>query len=449
MKQTKHMKLVLLLALVFVIVLSACSSNKEGNNNEKAGETNNSSAASTASNNGEKPSVKNVEFWYSIAGANGEVVKSIVENYNNSQDQYKVEAIFIPPAERLKQLTVAIASGETPDLYTAGPPDVAALTSSSQVLSIDELASKNDTKITRDMFFKPLQDIVVRDDTLYGVPISTGATALYYNEDLFKEAGLTRAPQTWDEFIEYAQKLTDPAKGQWGVLLPTKEMDYTARMWVTFLEQAGGNLLNEDATKATFNSDAGVEALQLWVDLFHKYKVAPLKLMDENTIVQTFGAGNAGMFFGYPIWTVQAKDFPFTTQTARPIKQVRSSSALGGWYLVVPSLGKNPDGAYDFLAWLSQPDNAVQWNLGMGNLPTTQAATDTKAYQDFLEENPLVKPFSVTLAEDAIAPSATGKFSQVLAPVTKAIAHAIYQNKTPKEALDEAAAEVDAILAED
>lgn len=433
----------LLVSLTLMLVLTACGANNNARSGNPAG-----TKEPTGGDAGQKPAVQEVEFWYAIAGANGDVVKGLVDRYNSLQDKYKVTATFVPPAERLKKLTVAIASGETPDLFTAGPADVATLTGSSQLDSIDDLAENNDTKITRDMFFKPLQDIVVKDGKLWGVPISTGVTGLYYNEDLFKESGLTKEPETWDEFIDYAQKLTDSSKGQWGVLLPTKEMDYTARMWVTFLEAAGGSLLNEDATKAAFQSEAGVEALQLWVDLFHKYKVAPLKQMDENTTVETFATGSVGMFIGYPAWIVQSKDFPFTTKTARPIGHVRKSSALGGWYLIVPAQGKNPDGAYDFLAWLSQPDNAVEWNLGMGNLPTTQAAVDSKTYQDFLEANPLVKPFNSALAEDAIAPPATGKFGQILKPVAKAVIQAIYQEKTPKEALDAAAAEVDKILAE-
>jgi ABC-type glycerol-3-phosphate transport system substrate-binding protein len=169
--------------------------------------------------------------------------------------------------------------------------------------------------------------------------------------------------------------------------------------------------------------------------------------MDENTSAQTFGAGNVGMMFGYPAWITQSKDFPFKTATARPVQKVKRSSALGGWYLTVPSKGKNPAGAYDFLSWLIQPDTAVTWNLGMGNSPTTQAAVDTKAYQDFLKAHPLEKAFDTALAEDATAPAATPKFNQVLTPIAKAISLAIYQKETPKQALDEAAKAVDDILA--
>lgn len=433
----------IVLGVAFLLVFAACSSAPPSTPAPAEG-----GGASQAPGPAGTQGVKDVEFWYAIGGANGDVVQGLVDQYNSSQDRYVVKATFVPPAERMKMLTVAIASGETPDLFTAGPPDVATLTGSAQLHSMDDLAQRHDTTITKDMFFKPLQDIVVRDGKLWGVPISTGVTGLYYNEDLFAAHGISKAPDTWEELLDAAQRLTDEKKGQWGLLLPTAEIDYTARMWVTFLEQAGGTLLNEDNTKAMFHSEAGVEALQLWVDMFHKYKVAPLKQMDENTTVQTFGAGNVGMFLGYPSWIVQSADFPFTTKTARPIGKERRSAALGGWYLTIPSKGNNPDGAYDFLVWLNQPEHAVEWNLGMGNLPTTQAAVDTQMYQDFLQENPLVVPFNTALAEDAMAPSATGKFGQVLKPVAKAITMAIYQQKTPKEALEDAAAEVDSILAE-
>lgn len=436
--------------LAFMLVLSACggsnnNANSKGNNDggKTAGSTDNNGQAS---NGGAK---EDVEFWYALAGANGEIVQGLVDRYNESQDKYNLKATFVPNAQKNEQLAVAIASGETPDLYTAGPPDVASLAHSERLTSIDQLAANQSEVIDRDQFFDTLHGIVVKNDELYGVPISVGVTALYYNEDLFEEHGLSGAPNTWEEMIEYAQAIADPSKDQWGLLLPTQETNYTARMWSTFLQQAGGDLLNEDATEATFHLEPGVKALQLWVDLFHKYEVAPLRQLDENTTTQMFAAGNAGMFFGYPLWTNQVQDFAFTTKTARPVGDERRASAVGGWYLTVPNQGKNPQGAYDFLSWLIQPENAVEWNIGMGNLPTQQASVDTPAYQQYLEENPLVKPFNDALANDAISTPDTGKFNQILDPIAKAVVHAIYQTKSVEEALQEAAEQVNAILAED
>ncbi|GKS15061.1 ABC transporter substrate-binding protein [Paenibacillus chitinolyticus] len=427
----RFLKSSVIIGLTSVLLLSACSN---GAKKDESGAL-------------EGPA-KKVEFWYALSGSNGDVVKKLVDEYNKSQKKIHVDAIYIPQNERMEKLSVAIAADNPPDLFTAGPPDLASLQGTHVIKSIDDLAKNNSQKITKSDFFPVLESVIVKDDTLWAAPISIGVTSMYYNENLFKAAGVSKAPETWDQLIETAQKLTDPSKGQYGILLPTKEVQYTAEIWFSFLGQAGGRVLTEDNKKAAFNSEAGVKALQLWVDLVQKYKVAPLTQLDSANITQTFGAGKTGMFIGYPQWIETTKDFPFTTKTSRLPKGVKYGTSLGGWYLVVPEKGKNTDGAYEFLTWLMQPANSVKWNVGMGNLPAQQKTLESKEYQDYTKQTPLLEPFNIAVKEDIQPFPATDKYGKLAISVAKAISSALYQKQTPKEALDAAAAEVDKMLNE-
>ena len=99
------------------------------------------------------------------------------------------------------------------------------------------------------------------------LPIESGAVALFYNTELFKEAGIAGPPKTWDEFVETAKKLTNPDKviryhGHAG----GRAADQHDLRHLSALLQAGGEIIDEKTNKAVFNSPAGVKAVQWYVD---------------------------------------------------------------------------------------------------------------------------------------------------------------------------------------
>ena len=94
---------------------------------------------------------------------------------------------------------------------------------------------------------------------------------LYWNKELFKEAGLdpNRPPANWKEQVEYAQKLTKrDASGkvtQWGVQIPSSGFPYW--LFQALAIQAGANLMNAAGTQTYYDKPEVIEALQYWVDL--------------------------------------------------------------------------------------------------------------------------------------------------------------------------------------
>jgi multiple sugar transport system substrate-binding protein len=104
------------------------------------------------------------------------------------------------------------------------------------------------------------------------VPIIGLAYGLYYNKAMFSAAGLT-PPKTWEEFVSDAQKLTDPAKGVYGVGLEAG--DYTENIHFAFMNgvQNGGSWFNTKTGQATFTSNANVQGVLRYLDLMQTDKV--------------------------------------------------------------------------------------------------------------------------------------------------------------------------------
>src|SRR5690606_28991565 len=95
---------------------------------------------------------------------------------------------------------------------------------------------------------------------VYGIPVTNGNMAMFYNKKLLAEAGV-EVPETWEEFVEAAKKLTDPSKNQYALtgnlaVEPPTVISYEV---FPFILQAGGKILEDG--KAVFNSPEGVEGL--------------------------------------------------------------------------------------------------------------------------------------------------------------------------------------------
>ena len=104
----------------------------------------------------------------------------------------------------------------------------------------------------------------------FGIPWIAGFNVLYYRTDLLQAAGLKGPPFTVEELLKAAQTLNDPAKGVYGFVMSAKRdricYDFSEYLW-TF----GGDFF-DSKFKPIFNSDAGVKALEYYLQLG---KVAP------------------------------------------------------------------------------------------------------------------------------------------------------------------------------
>ena len=104
----------------------------------------------------------------------------------------------------------------------------------------------------------------------WALPHAAFVRALMYRKDLFREAGLdpNRPPRTWSEMESYAERLTRPEKGVYGIAFSTGS--HVAWDWITFLWSAGGDAVAQDAHgewHAVFDSDEAVEAMLYYVQL--------------------------------------------------------------------------------------------------------------------------------------------------------------------------------------
>jgi multiple sugar transport system substrate-binding protein len=277
--------------------------------------------------------------------------------------------------------------------------------------------------------------------------------AIVYNKKLFADAGvpLPTADWTWDDFRAAAAKLTDPAKGQFGWLIPADGSEDTVWHYIPMLWEAGGDILNADNTKATFNSDAGVRALTTLQQMAVTDKSLYLDTTHENG-PKLMNGGKVAMLVTGPWDLSQLSDIEYGVQVmpAYPGSSGGHQTIAGPDNWVVFDNGdKRKAAAIDFVKWLSAPEQVKKFSMATGDLPIRASVGDDKAVLDELDKNvPGTAAFVENLKNVRTVRPQVEQYPAVSEALGQAIMAVMLGTDQPKAALDTAAQAADAKLAE-
>jgi multiple sugar transport system substrate-binding protein len=295
------------------------------------------------------------------------------------------------------------------------------------------------------------------DGKTWGLWLHSDIRTLHWNKELFRQFGLDpeKPPTTWDELAQMAQKCTNPPD-TWGYAFPGGQEEATAERWYPFLWQMGGQILSDDNSKATFNSDAGVTALSFLGDLVNKYKVTPPDIAsivydDLEMLVITGQQYCMGIVVGTGYLTAGTEQY----KTPEEYQQVRGATYLpvgpggqqatgaGGYIMGISTQSQYPDLSWELLTLATDLKNARDYWYGEGRVPTRQSALDDYAAFSKAEAYYDVIAGSVPIAH--LSPQVP-EYPQFLPYIITAVQQVILGQMDAKQALDQAASQTDALL---
>lgn len=198
----------------------------------------------------------------------------------------------------------AVASGTAPDLVNCSFTMMDSYMSSG---ILEPLNTYTDNWDEWGNYTKEYVDMFTVDGNIYGVPNLVAPMLFGYNKALFKEAGLTEAPKTWDEAIEYAKKINNPDEQITGYA--TLAAEWTEWFFQYYVWQAGGDLTkeNEDGTaELTFTDPAVIEAAKYYQKLKSEGVLQSDLTLKFNDLVTNFGLGKIGMMPFAGDWVSEA-----------------------------------------------------------------------------------------------------------------------------------------------
>lgn len=235
------------------------------------------------------------------------------------------------------------------------------------------------------------------NDKLYGLPFDSYAGLLYYNKKMLKAAGFDGPPQTWSQLAQYAEKLTDKSKGQYGYVLQSAHNEtQTADAFARFLWPWGGRFLDVKNQKVMVNSPESIKGIEFRRKLV---KMMPSGIVsdDHPQVVQMLVQGKAAMITEWSAFYTTLKHSAIGDNLGiapEPKGPKRAASAFGGFAYMISSQvpTKQQNAAWLFIQWLTSKEMARPL-LKHGAVVAREAADTDPSIQS---QYPYLKPMVET-----------------------------------------------------
>ncbi len=411
-------------------VLAACSSSSGG---ATAG------GLATA-----EPNVKltYLHQWSQTQG-HGPATDEMVRRFQAQFPAIQVEATYV--ANYYEKLAAVIAGGDLPDVVTYNLAFLPRLIRQGVVVPAETLA-KGQYRFDRNDLVPVARDMVTFDGKIMDIPYVLNSSGLAYNVTLYKQRGLDprKPPTTWTELVDQARQLTFQQGDQqiWGTQFPKGTADPISPL-LAFLWQNGGEVVDMKKLEPVWNSAPAVESLQFQVDLVQKYRVASVDQPGDPK------AGQVGIWHIPPgnvaALGMQVKD-AFEWSTAELPKGKQKATSVGGHSLAVLKTS-HQEQAWRFVHFFIQPANLAAYLVATTTLPPWRSAEQHQTWQQYVRDEPRIKPFVEMLSYARPTPKLT-RWQDIVDILARARDDTGAQKRTPQAALDDAAREAAPLVKE-
>lgn len=290
-------------------------------------------------------------------------------------------------------LQTKIQAGEAPDIYNGGPfsgfADEGLLYPAEEVAGEDTLADFQESFAENETF----------EGTQYGLPLIASVRALFYNQDLFDQAGIEAPPTTWDELYDAATKISDTGTPGYGMPLGSEEAQGESLIW--FAGNGGGF---GDESSITVNSPENVEAAAFMKKMIADGVTQPDPGATQRTpMINVFVQGQIGMVYGLPQTVGQIEESnpdlnygvaSVPTNTGEP-----ATLGVADRLMAFRSDEDKTEAIAAFMDFFFAQDQYLNWVQTEGFLPTTKSGSEAMGSDETL------KPFLDMLPSASFYPT--------------------------------------------
>jgi sn-glycerol 3-phosphate transport system substrate-binding protein len=396
-----------------------------------------------------------VPFYYPVAvgGPITKIIDGLAADFEKENPGIKLKPIYTGTyQDSITKALTAVKSGEPPVTSILLSTDMFTLIDEDAIVPFDDLIKTPEDQAWLKSFYPAFMENSQTGGKTWGIPFQRSTIVLYYNTELFKEAGLdpNRPPQNWREQVEYAQKLTKrDASGnvtQWGIQIPSSGFPYW--LFQALAIQAGTNLMNQAGTQTYYDRPEVIEGLTYWVDMVKKAKVHPEGIVEWGTTPKDFFEKKVAM-----MWTTTGNltnvknnaKFDFGVAMLPAGKQRGSPTGGGNFYLFKKSTPAQREAAFKFIKWVTTPARAAQWGIDTGYVAVRADAWDTPAMKTYVAGFP-----AAAVARDQLpfakAELSTHDNQRVTKALNDGLQAALTGTKTPEVAMKDAQREAERLL---
>jgi multiple sugar transport system substrate-binding protein len=319
-------------------------------------------------------------------------MQTIVAQFNQQNPELPVESVHTGNyGEIYRKVTTSIRAKTLPAMAVSYENMTAEYAQSNAVVALDTWVDHPEwglsEKEVNDFFPVMLNTnrFVEFDGALLSLPFTKSVLVLYYNKRVFKAAGLTLPPKTWDEFLNQSLQI----KERTGKYALSFDVDCSTINGILF--SMGGTILNNGFTQ--YDSAESVKTFELIETLFKKklaYQNPPGTFNDETA----FGNDEIAFILRTSSNRPYLENL-FQDRDAWGIVPLPQSDPLdpktvlyGGGICIFNTTLEQQETAWKFARYFTSPDTTVQWALGTGYLPVRRSAAEDPKMQEFWKSWP-------------------------------------------------------------
>jgi multiple sugar transport system substrate-binding protein len=379
-------------------------------------------------------------FWNGFTADDGTYMQQLVEEFSSKQKNIDVAMNAVEWEVYYQKVPAAVQSGKGPDLGIMHINQLPTNAARGVILALDDVA--NALNLKKSDFAPVVWDAGVYNGERYGIPLDIHPLGLFYNKGTMEKAGLdpNKPPRTKDDYMGALEQLKGKGiQGHW-----MSPFEFTGGLtFQSLIYQFGGQLYSDNATKATFNSEAGVNALTWMVDLV-KQGYSPKNVAQDAEYTAFQNGNNAFMFNG--IWNIleleKVKGLEWGAATLPEIGSQKGAWANSHNFVIMNKRGQDPNkvaASKVFINWISE--RSAEWAKA-GQIPARETARESQEFKNLQWQPVLAKELDYV----HFPPPVPGIADVYYGSLDPAINEAVLLKKEPEAALDEAAQKADELL---
>ncbi|XVV15897.1 ABC transporter substrate-binding protein [Actinoplanes sp. CA-131856] len=319
------------------------------------------------------------------SGGNKDMVDMLVAAWNAKNPDCKVALTYIPHTEMVGKIAQGIASGQVPDLMGMDLIYAPQFEKAGQLVDLTARISGWPELKTAS---KGHMTVATYENKLYGVPLYADVSALFYNKDLFKRAGLDPAkpPTSLPELRTYADKITALGGDVRGYYLPGNCAGCNIFTVGPLMWASGAKIEAAGPGDEPLVGDGVKQVLQFERDMVKAGNVHEGDRTENGeTFHLQFGSGKVGMMgtgnFNITLARQQNPTMDFGVALLPGMTAGSSASFIGGDLVVVPKGSKRVNDAVNFMKFLLSDEVQVEVYAKALNLTTRSDMVDNKYFQ--------------------------------------------------------------------
>lgn len=300
-----------------------------------------------------------VELVMSVWDSDQEpVMKQMAEAYSKENPNVTVKTQLTTWNEYWTKLEASATGGSAPDIITMNVLHVEEYADTGILMDLTDAEKESDLKV-HDNFPAPLVDGYTVEGKLYGIPKDFDTNAVFYNKEIFDQAGVAYPTDDWT-FEDFRKTCEDlQAAGLPDGVYPTAinrnsgQTTYDAAVFAN-----GGYFLNEDNTETGWDKKETIEGIQPWLDLVLDGLSPTLQQMTDTDPDSMFQGGQLAMYFSgnYMIPSYNKTLEGKYGIVKRPSFNGVDKDIINGLAFSVSANTKHPEEAKDFALWLGSKE---------------------------------------------------------------------------------------------